>query len=198
MNIDLSYCCVNGLTGAVLAAPLCLVVSPSMLLFLLIVIPLAVSICYSYFSLARSASSFEQFTRIMLAHRGGRPIAPSGDHDEFPENTMAAFRWASNEPNVDGIELDVWLSKDNIPMINHDAYLGHTFVDCRQTIGSLTCAQLKQLTYLKERTRHVDESCAREAMPTLEEVIVFLAPTRLKLSMFTVTRRIVRLSSCVF
>jgi len=45
----------------------------------------------------------------VLGHRGG-----------FfgPENSMKGFRGAI-EHNLEGIEFDVWLSKDNVPMVLH-------------------------------------------------------------------------------
>ena len=47
----------------------------------------------------------------VLGHRGY-----SG---EYPENTMLAFQKAF-ETGCDGVELDVQLSKDGIPVIMHD------------------------------------------------------------------------------
>ena len=95
---------------------------------------------------------------------------------------MAAYRWASTIEGADGIELDIWLSKDLVPMVNHDGYLERTFAQCREYISSLTCEQLKQLKYLKKNKRDVYDQLASEIIPTLEEVIVFLEPTKLKLS----------------
>jgi len=46
---------------------------------------------------------------MVIGHRGG-----------FfgPENSMKGFRGAV-ENNLEGIEFDVWLSKDNVPMVLH-------------------------------------------------------------------------------
>ena len=41
-----------------------------------------------------------------------------GFHTEAPENTLAAFKKAI-ELNVDSIELDIWLTKDEIPVVIH-------------------------------------------------------------------------------
>jgi glycerophosphoryl diester phosphodiesterase len=54
---------------------------------------------------------------LNFAHRGASEIAP--------ENTIAAFRGAV-EAGADGIEFDVQLSKDNIPVVIHDEKLGRT------------------------------------------------------------------------
>lgn len=52
-----------------------------------------------------------------FAHRGARSIAP--------ENTMLAIRKAW-ELGADGIEVDIRLTSDNIPVLHHDATLERT------------------------------------------------------------------------
>ena len=54
----------------------------------------------------------------IYAHRGWSAAAP--------ENTMAAFRKALSVPYVAGLELDVQLSKDGVPVVIHDFTLGRT------------------------------------------------------------------------
>jgi hypothetical protein len=183
MDVDISFWLINILTIIFLISPLFLIISYPIVIFLILIIPLIICFLYYYFSLPRSKSSINQFENITIAHRGGQPLIPSGDEDDFPENTIAAYRWASNMKGVDGIELDVWLSKDNIPMVNHDGYLGHTFSESQEFISSLTCEQLKKLKYLKKNKRDIYDHIGCETIPTLEEVIIFLEPTKLKLSM---------------
>lgn len=48
---------------------------------------------------------------ISFAHRGARAYAP--------ENTLEAFRLAL-KLGADGLESDVWLTKDGIPVLDHD------------------------------------------------------------------------------
>ena len=52
-----------------------------------------------------------------IAHRGGAALRP--------ENTMAAFDHARTL-DVDGVECDVHLSRDDVPMVIHDATLDRT------------------------------------------------------------------------
>ena len=52
---------------------------------------------------------------LRLAHRG--------DHRHAPENTLAAFRAALAVPGCDGLEFDVRLSGDGIPVVLHDETL---------------------------------------------------------------------------
>ncbi|MBS0263414.1 MAG: glycerophosphodiester phosphodiesterase [Planctomycetes bacterium] len=68
---------------------------------------------------------------LVLSHRGY--------HVEHPENTLAAFR-AALEWGVDGIETDIRLSADGVPVLLHD----HLTADGR-TIDALTHAEMNQL-----------------------------------------------------
>jgi glycerophosphoryl diester phosphodiesterase len=52
-------------------------------------------------------------------------IAHRGFSGKYPENTMLAFEKAS-EANCDGIETDVQLTKDGIPVLIHDETLDRT------------------------------------------------------------------------
>lgn len=52
---------------------------------------------------------------LRLAHRGDWRVAP--------ENSLAAFRAALARPACDGLEFDVRLSADGVPVVCHDATL---------------------------------------------------------------------------
>ena len=52
---------------------------------------------------------------LRLAHRG--------DWRAAPENTLAAFRAALERPSCDGLEFDVRVSADGVPVVCHDASL---------------------------------------------------------------------------
>jgi len=54
---------------------------------------------------------------LIFAHRGGAKLAP--------ENTLAAFD-RGLEAGADGLELDVRLSRDGLPVVSHDATLDRT------------------------------------------------------------------------
>lgn len=66
-----------------------------------------------------------------------------GFSGKYPENTMLAFRKAI-EIGVDGIELDVQLSKDGEVVICHDETVDRT-TNGKGRIMDLTLAELKQL-----------------------------------------------------
>ena len=54
-------------------------------------------------------------TPLRLAHRGDWRVAP--------ENTLAALEAAMRVPACDGVEFDVRLSRDGVPVVIHDATL---------------------------------------------------------------------------
>ena len=83
----------------------------------------------------------------IFAHRGASGYAP--------ENTLEAFALAITQ-GADGIELDVQLTKDGIPVVIHD-----------ETIDRVTLKELKKLTVLKNK--FPEYSAAK--IPTLEEVL---------------------------
>jgi glycerophosphoryl diester phosphodiesterase len=86
------------------------------------------------------------------------------------ENTMAAFRRA-----VDGgfgyLERDVHVSRDGVPLVHHDPFLGRT-TDGAGLIAAQTAAELATV-----RVR------GREPVPRLEQVLTELPETRLTIEL---------------
>ncbi|MBW6474057.1 MAG: glycerophosphodiester phosphodiesterase [Anaerolineaceae bacterium] len=70
-------------------------------------------------------------------------IAHRGFSGQYPENTLLAFQKAL-EAGVDGIEFDVHLTSDGVPVIHHDENLART-TDGRGLIGDYTFDELRQL-----------------------------------------------------
>jgi glycerophosphoryl diester phosphodiesterase len=68
----------------------------------------------------------------IIAHRGASALAP--------ENTLASFRKAI-EAGADGIELDVRLSKDGVPVVIHDPTLLRT-AGMNKSVAELTAEEL--------------------------------------------------------
>lgn len=73
-------------------------------------------------------------------------IAHRGDTSQYPENTLEAFS-AAKEAGADGIELDIHVTSDGVPVIHHDFYLGHPD-NGDGTIKDLPYSYLKDLTIL--------------------------------------------------
>jgi glycerophosphoryl diester phosphodiesterase len=72
---------------------------------------------------------------LIIAHRGASAFAP--------ENTAAAFRLAV-EAGADGVEFDVRLAKDGVPVVIHDATLERT-AGTRSTVADATSDELAKL-----------------------------------------------------
>ncbi|ACT00766.1 glycerophosphodiester phosphodiesterase [Paenibacillus sp. JDR-2] len=71
-------------------------------------------------------------------------VAHRGWSGRAPENTIAAIQLAIDEPDIEWIELDVQLSKDNVPVVIHDYKLKRT-TNGRGEVKSLTAAELQAL-----------------------------------------------------
>ena len=87
---------------------------------------------------------------LVLGHRGASAFAP--------ENTMAAFELAIQQGAV-GVEFDVQLSRDGVPVIIHDDTVDRT-TDGSGTVTELSLAELKML-----------DAGNGEAIPTLAEFL---------------------------
>ena len=95
---------------------------------------------------------------LIMAHRGFRGVAP--------ENTMAAFR-AAVAAGADGIELDVHLTRDGVPVILHDERLDRT-CDAQGFVRDYSLAELR-------RVRAAGHSGVQEdvGVPTLREYLTW-------------------------
>ncbi len=90
---------------------------------------------------------------LIIGHRGASADAP--------ENTLAAFI-AALEQNADGIEFDVQLCADGVPVIMHDDTVDRT-CDGVGRVADLTLAELRMLTIESEHL-----------VPTLDELFELL------------------------
>jgi glycerophosphoryl diester phosphodiesterase len=94
---------------------------------------------------------------LNIAHRGASAVAPA--------NTIAAFERAVTL-GADGIEFDVHLSADGVPVVIHDFAVDAT-TDGSGRVLELSLAQLKQL----DAGAYFDPAFTGERIPTLEEVL---------------------------
>jgi glycerophosphoryl diester phosphodiesterase len=85
-----------------------------------------------------------------------------GVNKEFFQNTYLAFKKAI-QYNIDGIELDVWLSKDNVPVIVHGGGDGNISGYYNGT-GSVKNYTIKEL----KKFRSIEDN---QPIPLLEEVL---------------------------
>lgn len=109
---------------------------------------------------------------LIIAHRGASAVAP--------ENTRAAFRQAIAD-GAEGVEFDVQLAKDKIPVVFHDA-------DLRRIAGKnvflkdLTAAELGAIDagtwFNRFKPHRGNEKFSAETVPTLAQVFDLLRDFR--------------------
>lgn len=92
---------------------------------------------------------------LIIGHRGASAAAP--------ENTLAAFRLAQTQ-GAHGIEFDVQLSADGVPVVIHDDTVDRT-TNGRGRVTDLTLAQLQTL-----------DAGQGEPVPTLAQVFELFGP----------------------
>jgi glycerophosphoryl diester phosphodiesterase len=92
----------------------------------------------------------------VIGHRGASAYAPM--------NTIPAFQLAADQ-GADGIEFDVWLSKDGIPVILHDLEVDKT-TNGRGRVCDMTLSELKVLDAGSWKGSAYSET----RIPTLDEV----------------------------
>lgn len=104
---------------------------------------------------------------MIIAHRGASELAP--------ENTMAAFRRAI-EDGAEGVEFDVRLSKDGVPVVFHDAFLRRVG-QIEGRVADFTAAELQTVDvgswFNKMRPGKADVGFSEETVPTLRRVLEF-------------------------
>jgi len=96
-----------------------------------------------------------------------RVVAHRGASGEAPENTLGAIRLAA-EQGARCVEIDVSISRDDVPYVHHDA----TLERCTDGIGALVehdAATLDSLLADQRWTRSND--APREPLPRLEAVV---------------------------
>jgi len=93
-------------------------------------------------------------------------VAHRGWSGRAPENTLASFRLALGEPSVQWMELDVHLSRDQVPVVIHDPTLKRT-TGVKERVSGLT---VKELTRL-DAGSWFSPKFAKERIPTLDQVL---------------------------
>lgn len=105
---------------------------------------------------------------MIFAHRGASK--------EAPENTMPAFELAY-QYRADGIETDVQLTKDNIPVLIHDETVNRT----TDSIGFVKDYSYKDLQAL-DAGKWKSPSYTNTKIPTLDDLLAWNQDKHLKLN----------------
>lgn len=98
---------------------------------------------------------------LILAHRGARKIAP--------ENTLAAFKKAV-KLGFDGVEMDVVMTKDKVPVVFHGNELTHT----TRTDGKISETLLSDIKKIDAGSLF-DPKFEGEKIPLLSEALEYLS-----------------------
>lgn len=105
---------------------------------------------------------------LIIAHRGASAIAP--------ENTLAAFQKAI-EAGAEGIECDVRLAKDGVPVVFHDSLL-YRVGRIEGRVSDFTSKELQTLDvgswFNTKNPRQAVETFSAETVPTLAQLLDFL------------------------
>ncbi len=105
---------------------------------------------------------------INYAHRGASAVAP--------ENTLAAFMEALNQ-GADGIECDIQITRDGIPVVIHDESLART-TNGFGLVSQHTFAELQAL----DAGSWFHMKYAGSKIPALEEVLHWIGTNNLRLN----------------
>jgi glycerophosphoryl diester phosphodiesterase len=106
---------------------------------------------------------------LIIGHRGAPAVAP--------ENTLASFARAFRD-GADGIELDVRLARDGVPVVIHDATLPPTGLRKRRVAGTPS-GKLRQIdvgSWFNQRHRRLARlEYTRQTIPRLDDVFNLVA-----------------------
>ncbi len=94
---------------------------------------------------------------VIIAHRGGSSLAP--------ENTLAAINKVLKY-NIDAIEIDVHLTKDNVPVVIHDYTINRT----TNGVGEIRKMNYKELIKY-DAGSWFNKKYSNEKIPTLDKII---------------------------
>jgi glycerophosphoryl diester phosphodiesterase len=105
---------------------------------------------------------------LIVAHRGASAFAP--------ENTFAAFQMAMDS-GTEGVEFDVQLAKDGVPVVIHDGTLWRT-AKLKEKVSELSSSELANVdvgSWFNRRFRkRAQPQFAKETVPTLHQTLTLL------------------------
>ncbi len=126
-------------------------------------IVLSVNIVNTFALIGQTRSPIELLNRAdVIAHRGASL--------EAPENTLSAVQ-AALDMHVDGVEFDVKMTRDGVPILMHDDTLGRTTNDiANHNVSSVDYSYIQTL----DAGGWFSEDFIGEPVPTLEEALALI------------------------
>jgi len=107
---------------------------------------------------------------LIVGHRGASAVAP--------ENTLAALARALDD-GADGVEFDVRLARDRVPVVVHDATLARTALR-PERVDALTSSELRRVDagswFNRRFPALARDEFAGEGVPALSEALELMAP----------------------
>ena len=119
---------------------------------------------YNTYKVSAKKISATQFSNVVIGHRGYKAL--------YPENTLSGITQAYLA-GANGVEFDIRLSKDNIPILIHDSSLKRT------TNGSGRISKFNYNEIKKFNNKH-GEKISSEKIPTLEQALELVKKYNLK------------------
>ncbi|MCR8969909.1 glycerophosphodiester phosphodiesterase [Facklamia sp. 7083-14-GEN3] len=107
-------------------------------------------------------------------------IAHRGYSAKYPENTMLAFKEAAKFP-IEGIELDVHLTKDQEVVIIHDESIDRTSTGSGY-VKDMTLTELRQYNYYAQFQHTQVSSSSDIQIPLLREFFEWMQPLDIKVN----------------
>lgn len=109
-------------------------------------------------------NAFKSSRPLVIGHRGASALAP--------ENTIASFVHAMRG-GADGVEFDVRLTRDLVPVVTHDARLNRTGM-VQGLVTDLSAEEIQEVdvgTWFDQKLIPGARSYAGERIPTLRQVL---------------------------
>lgn len=133
---------------------------------LILVIGIALLSFYGYGMLQPKSGAYSQNT-LVLGHAGSGFFSPLNPFNPLPSNSMASIVKAIAENGADGVEVDVHVSKDGIPILYHDTSL-ETMSEGTGMIEQLPASEVVGLRY---KGGFFYDLFHKESIITLEEML---------------------------
>ncbi|PVY38049.1 glycerophosphodiester phosphodiesterase [Pontibacter virosus] len=100
----------------------------------------------SVYNILQPESGIYSRNALVIGHAGSGFFSPINPYNPLPANSMASIVKAMEEDGADGVEVDVHVSQDGVPILYHDNTL-ETMSKGDGVIANLTAAEVVGLRY---------------------------------------------------